>query len=102
MSEVHRTVFVVGGRGGASGVQSKGVCAGRRGWRDREDGKAKEGALAGRRVAWEALTTPGRTDDLSGLLLALEQIAHGLLHRAGAKRDAQQENSADSRKLLIN
>ena len=58
--------------------------------RDREDGKAKEGALAGRRVAWEALTTPGRTDDLSGLLLALEQIAHGLLHRAGTKRDAQQ------------
>ena len=53
---------------------------------DREDGKAKEGAQAGRRVAWEALTTPGRTDDLSGLLLALEQIAHGLLHRAGATR----------------
>ena len=65
--------------------------------RDREDGKAKEGAQAGRRVAWEALTTPGRTDDLSGLLLALEQIAHGLLHRAGTKKRALSQQTASIR-----
>ena len=44
--------------------------------------QACTGGAGGRHVAWEALTTPGRTNDLGGLLLALEQIAHGLLHRA--------------------
>ena len=70
---------------------------------ERSRGRQSKGsAQAGRRVAWEALTTPGRTDDLSGLLLALEQIAHGLLHRAGKKRALSRRGDRFAENLLEN